>query len=234
LPLQPGRAERAGEHPVLVEPDATIEPYVFFDLSAGPVLVRRGATVQAFSRIVGPCVIGVGSTAGGDRIAGSSIGDRCKIRGEVSTSIILGQSNKGHDGFVGHSYLGRWVNLGAGTVTSNLKNTYGPVAMWAPGGVRDTGLQFLGTFMGDHAKTGIGTRLTTGCVLGAGANVFGNAMPPKVVPPFAWGEAPPYETFEIEKFLQTAERMMRRRGLALSDRTRAQLRAAHAASVSAR
>ena len=97
----------------------------------------------------------------------------CKVRGELSNTIFLGYSNKGHDGFVGHSYLGRWVNLGAGTITSNLKNTYGTVSLWTPDGVRDTGLQFLGTLFGDHVKTGIGLRLTTGTVLGAGANVYG-------------------------------------------------------------
>ena len=101
--------------------------------------------------------------------------------------MFVGHANKGHDGFVGHSVLGRWVNLGAGTTTSNLKNTYGTVALWTPGGVADTGLQFLGTLFGDHVKTGIGLRLTTGCVLGAGANVV-DRMPPKAVAPFAWGE----------------------------------------------
>ena len=84
------------------------------------------------------------------------------MHGELSNSILIGHANKGHDGFVGHSILGRWVNLGAGTITSNLKNTYGTVQLWTPDGVRETGLQFLGTLFGDHAKTGIGLRLTTG------------------------------------------------------------------------
>jgi UDP-N-acetylglucosamine diphosphorylase/glucosamine-1-phosphate N-acetyltransferase len=233
-PLPPSiDVARAGGHPVFAEADVTVEPMVFIDSTAGPVLFRRGATVLAFTRIVGPCVIGEGSTVGGDRIAASSIGDTCKVRGEVSTSIFLGHSNKGHDGFVGHSYLGRWVNLGAGTITSNLKNTYGSIALWTPSGLRDTGLQFLGAFLGDHAKTGIGTRLTTGCVLGTGANIFGSAMPPKAVAPFAWGDAPPYQTYELSKFLQAAERMMQRRGVVLGERARSQLRAAHARRWSA-
>jgi UDP-N-acetylglucosamine diphosphorylase/glucosamine-1-phosphate N-acetyltransferase len=227
--LPTGAAARVGEHPVFIEPDATVEPMVIFDVTAGPVLVRRGATVQAFTRVVGPCVIGMGSTVGGDRIAASSIGDACKVHGELSTTIILGHSNKGHDGFVGHSYLGRWVNLGAGTITSNLKNTYGSVPFWTPHGLRDTGLQFLGTFFGDHAKTGIGMRLTTGSVIGAGANVYGSTMPPKVVAPFSWGDAPPYTLYRLDRFLETAERMMHRRGIALSDRMRAYLSAIHAA-----
>ena len=136
---------------------------------------------------------------------------------------MIGQANKAHDGFVGHSVIGRWANLGAGTITSNLKNSYGDVAMWTAAGQRETGMQFLGTMLGDHAKTGIGTRLTTGCVIGAGANVFGSVMPPKFVPPFAWGDSPPYQTFALEKFLEVAERVMSRRRVALGGGMRALL-----------
>lgn len=203
-----------GEHPVYVEAGATVEPLAVFDVSMGPVLIRRGATVQAFTRVVGPCYIGIGSTVTMDRVAASSIGDVCRVHGELSMSILVGHANKGHDGFVGHSILGRWVNLGAGTITSNLKNTYGPVALWTPDGVRDTGLQFLGTLFGDHAKAGIGLRISTGCVIGAGANVF-DTMPPKAVAPFSWGARAPYATFDVDKFIDTASRMMARRDVAL-------------------
>jgi UDP-N-acetylglucosamine diphosphorylase/glucosamine-1-phosphate N-acetyltransferase len=232
--LPANHGARTGEHPVFVERGATVEPMVFFDVTGGPILIRQGATVQAFTRLVGPCIVGRHAVVGSDRIAGSSIGDACKVHGELSASIILGQSNKGHDGFVGHSYLGRWVNLGAGTITSNLKNTYGSVSVWTPDGMRDTGMQFLGALIGDHAKTGIGVRLTTGSVIGAGASIFGGAVMPKVVPPFAWGDAPPFATYELPKFLRTAERVMQRRGVVLDDRTRAQLSAAHVTRWSAR
>ena len=121
------------------------------------------------------------------------------------------------------------MNLGAGTITSNLKITYGPVHLWTPAGVRDTGMQFLGTFFGDHAKTGIGTPLTTGSVLGAGANVFGCETQPRVVSPFAWGEANEYETYRIDKFLEAAERMMARRHVTLDDRMRVVLERAYEA-----
>ncbi|MGH7670784.1 MAG: hypothetical protein ACRENQ_14965, partial [Gemmatimonadaceae bacterium] len=225
--LARGKATLVGEHPVFVEPGATVEPMVMFDVTAGPVLIREGATVQAFTRLAGPCVVGRNSVVSGGRVAASSIGESCRVHGELSTSIILGYSNKGHDGFVGHSYLGRWVNLGAGTVTSNLKNTYGTVALWTPDGVRDTGLQFLGALIGDHAKTGIGVRLTTGSVIGAGANIFGGEVMPKVVPPFAWGSMPPYAIHDLERFLISAERMMQRRGVVLSEQARAQLSASH-------
>jgi UDP-N-acetylglucosamine diphosphorylase/glucosamine-1-phosphate N-acetyltransferase len=173
--------------------------------------------------------VGRHSTILGDRIATCSIGDHCKVRGEMSNTVMVGHANKGHDGFVGHSYMGRWVNLGAGTITSNLKNTYGPVSLWTPRGMRDTGMQFLGTMFGDHAKTGIGTCLTTGSVLGAGANVYGAQTPPKAVPPFAWGSAPPYDVYRLDKFLEVAERVMARRHVTLSDRARQQLAASHGA-----
>jgi UDP-N-acetylglucosamine diphosphorylase / glucose-1-phosphate thymidylyltransferase / UDP-N-acetylgalactosamine diphosphorylase / glucosamine-1-phosphate N-acetyltransferase / galactosamine-1-phosphate N-acetyltransferase len=227
-----------GTHPVLIAADrvqageviikgATIEPHVVFDTSAGAIYVGAGTTVHAFTRLVGPCYVGRHCTVLGDRIATCSIGDHSKVRGEMSNTVMIGHANKGHDGFVGHSYMGRWVNLGAGTITSNLKNTYGPVSLWTPREVRDTGMQFLGTMFGDHAKTGIGTSLTTGTVLGAGANVYGAESPPKVVPPFAWGSAPPYAVYRLDKFLEVVERVMARRQVTLTDRARRQLAAAH-------
>ena len=215
-----------GAHTVYAEDGATIESQVYFDTTAGPVLVRRGATVQAFTRIAGPCVVGQESLVGGDKISGSSIGDTCKVHGEVSATIFLGHANKGHDGFVGHSYLGRWVNLGAGTTTSNLKNTYGTVQFWTPAGERDTELQFLGTFFGDHAKTGIGTLLTTGTVIGAGANIYGSSMPPKLIPPFAWGDEPPYSSYRMDKFIDVARKVMARRHVELSAKQASLLTAA--------
>ncbi|AMW04844.1 putative sugar nucleotidyl transferase [Gemmatimonas phototrophica] len=219
-----------GPHPVFAEDGAIVEPHTVFDTSNGPVLLRAGSVVQAFTRIVGPCYVGRQSTVMGDRIAGCAIGDVCRVHGEVSASIFVGHANKGHDGFVGHSVLGRWVNLGAGTITSNLKNTYGTVSLWTPDGVRDTKLQFLGTLFGDHAKTGIGLRLTTGCVVGAGANVF-DAMPPKAVAPFSWGSEAPYGVFAADKFVEAAERMMGRRQVYMSPTARAWYQQLHSMAV---
>ena len=222
-----------GTHPVHVDLAAQVEPMVLIDATAGPVLVRRGAVVQAFTRLVGPCIIGEDATVSGGRVAACSIGERVKVNGEINSTIMIGHCNKGHDGFVGHSVIGRWANLGANTVTSNLKNSYGTVQLWTPQGVRETGLQFLGSLIGDHVKTGIGTRLTTGCVLGAGANVFGTTMPPKVVAPFAWGEAPTWGVFAADKFLEVTQRVMARRDVPLTAGMRACLTAAHAARWSA-
>jgi UDP-N-acetylglucosamine diphosphorylase/glucosamine-1-phosphate N-acetyltransferase len=216
-----------GDGGVFVEAGATVEPMTVFDTTAGPVLLRRGAQVQAFTRVIGPVYVGRDSVITADRIAGSSIGDTCRVHGELSASIFIGHANKGHDGFVGHSVLGRWVNLGAGTITSNLKNTYGTVQLWTPHGLRDSGLQFLGTLFGDHVKTGIGTRLTTGCVLGAGANVY-DRMPPKAVAPFAWGGGAPYDVFAAEKFVSTATRMMGRRAVVLTPEQQAWWARVHA------
>lgn len=216
-----------GGHHVWVEEGAHVEPHVVFDTTAGPVLLRRGSTVQAFTRVVGPCYVGRDSTITADRIAGSSIGDVCRVHGELSSCVFIGHANKGHDGFVGHSIVGRWVNMGAGTITSNLKNTYGTVALWTPDGVRDTGLQFLGTMFGDHVKTGIGLSLTTGCVLSAAANVM-QTMPPKYVAPFAWGAGAPYDLFAFDKFVETAARMMSRRAVSFDGSQEAFWRAVYA------
>ncbi len=215
-----------GEHGVWLHPGARVEPQVVLDTTAGPILLCDGALIQAFTRLVGPCYVGAHTTISGGRVANSAFGEQCKVNGEVSSTVFIGHANKGHDGFVGHSVLGRWVNLGAGTTTSNLKNTYGTVALWTPEGQRDTGLQFLGTMFGDHVKTGIGLRLTTGCVIGAGANVV-NQMPPKVVMPFAFGSGAPYEVYAADKFMQTATRVMLRRGVTLNESMQQHLRDAY-------
>ena len=216
-----------GDHPVFVEEGAEIGAYVVLDATTGPILIRKGAHIAPFTHLIGPIYVGRETQIMGERISGSSIGDHCKVRGEFSASVVLGHSNKGHAGFIGHSYIGRWVNIGALTTTSNLKNTYGPVQLWTPTGMRSTGLQFLGTLFGDHAKTGIGTMLSTGTVIGSGANLFETEMPPKVVPPFAWGSVEPYETYDVTKFLTVTEKVMSRRDVELSEKARKQLSEAH-------
>lgn len=229
LNCEVARIDRVGEAEVYVEPGARWEQGTVFDTSAGPILLRTGSLIQAFSRLEGPLVAGPGSVVRGGRLGVVSLGEECRVHGEVSHSVFLGHCNKAHEGFIGHSLLGRWVNLGAGTVASNLKNTYGTVSVWTPSGPRDTGMQFLGVFLGDHAKTAIGTRLTTGAVVGAGANVYGNGISPKFVPPFSWG-MDGRERWDVERFLVTAARVMRRRNVALSERARRQLARAWAVS----
>jgi UDP-N-acetylglucosamine diphosphorylase/glucosamine-1-phosphate N-acetyltransferase len=162
----------------------------------------------------------------GGRYSCVSVGENSRVCGEMSVVIFTGHSNKGHDGFLGHSVLGRWANLGAGTTTSNLKNSYGKIRVEDSQGEHETGLQFLGSLIGDHAKTAIGTRLNTGTIVGAGANVFGDRSPAKFVPPFAWGDQPPFERYERAKFIEVAEHVMHRRDVALSDGVRETLGAA--------
>lgn len=213
--VSPAPATVLGDHPVFIEGGARIEPFVVVDATAGPVLVSRGASVASFTRLVGPCFVAPDAQVLGGKVATCSIGEQCRVHGEVNTVIFTGHSNKGHDGFLGHSVLGRWVNLGAATVTSNLKNTYGAVQLWTPGGMQSSGMQFLGTLFGDHAKTAIGTRLTTGCVIGTGANVVGSGMSPKVIPPFLWGDGE--AVYDPERFVSVAARVMTRRGVTLGD-----------------
>jgi UDP-N-acetylglucosamine diphosphorylase / glucose-1-phosphate thymidylyltransferase / UDP-N-acetylgalactosamine diphosphorylase / glucosamine-1-phosphate N-acetyltransferase / galactosamine-1-phosphate N-acetyltransferase len=204
-----------GDHPVWIAATALIEPFVVLDATQGAIVIEDRAIVRSFSRISGPFVLGRSSQWVGGSGHTVSVGDNCKVHGEVSTTIVCGHANKGHDGFVGHSYLGRWTNLGAGTVTSNLKNTYGTVSFAG----RETGLQFLGSLIGDHAKTGILTRLTTGTRVGVGASVVSDDVVPTVVKPFSFGVRG--AQYDRDRFFETAERVMARRSIALSDSMRA-------------
>jgi UDP-N-acetylglucosamine diphosphorylase/glucosamine-1-phosphate N-acetyltransferase len=179
--------------------------------------------VRAFSRVAGPVYVGRGSTVLGGSVEASSIGPVCRIRGEFAESVALGWSNKQHDGHIGHAYLGAWVNLGAETTNSDLKNNYSSVRLWTPEGEMDTGEIKLGSFLGDHVKTGIGLLLNTGTVVGAGSNLYGSLMPPKYVPPFSWGTGEDLTAYRVEKFLEVAERAMGRRNVQLTPGARAQL-----------
>ncbi len=192
-----------------------VEPGSVFDLRKGPIRLSDGAKVQAHTRLAGPAYVGPGTTVLGGVLSEVSLGPVCKVRGEVACSVILGYSNKAHDGFLGHAYLGRWVNLGAFTTNSDLKNNYGPVRVGGAEGPVDTGLMKVGAFLGDHVKTGIGTLLNTGTVVGAGSNVFGGAMPPSYVPPFSWGSGSELVEFRLDKFLEVASRAMGRRQVEL-------------------
>ncbi len=202
--------------------DAAVEPGVVFDVRNGPVVLESGAEVRAGARLEGPLWIGANAHLLGGPVRASAIGPRTNARGELSNCVFLGYANKAHDGFVGHCVIGRWANLGAGTITSNLKNTYGRVRLEIAGTRLETGLQFLGSLIGDHAKTAIGTLLGTGTVIGTGANVFDGVRPPKYVPPFAWGGASG-SRMSREGFLKIAERVLPRRDVVVDDATRSML-----------
>jgi UDP-N-acetylglucosamine diphosphorylase / glucose-1-phosphate thymidylyltransferase / UDP-N-acetylgalactosamine diphosphorylase / glucosamine-1-phosphate N-acetyltransferase / galactosamine-1-phosphate N-acetyltransferase len=219
----PADVLRWGEHPLVVDPTAAIEPGSAFDTSKGPIWLDHEAEVRAFSRLAGPAYIGPGSIVLGGAVEAVSLGPMCRVRGELAESVCIGYVNKQHDGHMGHAYLGRWVNLGAGTTNSDLKNNYGTIRVWTPRGEVDTGLVKMGSMIGDHVKTGIGLLLNTGTVIGAGSNLFGGAMPPTNVPPFSWGSGRELVEYRLDKFIEVAERVMSRRGIELSQSGRRQL-----------
>jgi UDP-N-acetylglucosamine diphosphorylase / glucose-1-phosphate thymidylyltransferase / UDP-N-acetylgalactosamine diphosphorylase / glucosamine-1-phosphate N-acetyltransferase / galactosamine-1-phosphate N-acetyltransferase len=211
--------------------NAMVEPGVVFDVRHGAVVLDEGVEVRHGTRLEGPLYAGPGTRILGGYIRQSVFGPECRIRGEISTAVFLGYGNKAHDGFVGHSVVGHWVNLGAGTTTSNLKNTYGEVRLEVGGHRLPTGRLNLGTLFGDHAKTAIGTMLPTGSVISAGAHVFGASMPPKYVPPFAWGGAG--ERMSEEGFLTVAQRVFGRRKVEWTEARRDSLRQTYHRAVRA-
>lgn len=192
--------------------DVAIGPFVVLDAREGPIVLDRGSSVEPHAILRGPIYVGTESRIlGGEVGHGSSIGPSCKVRGEVEQTVFQGFCNKAHDGFVGHSFVGEWGNLGASTVTSDLKNTYGPVRVSGPEGRVDSGLLKVGVFLGDHVKTGIGTRLTTGARIGVGSHLFGGGVSPAWIPDFSWDDGNERVRVRLDAFLSTAETAMRRR-----------------------
>lgn len=215
----PRGVERLGDQSLHLGPDVRLEPGVLLDLREGPIVLDAGVEVLAGARLAGPLYAGRHSRLLGGPISAVTAGPFSYLRGELEDTVILGYSNKAHDGFLGHAYLGRWVNLGAMTTNSDLKNNYGTIRIGPPGRQRDTGLLKLGCFLGDHVKTGIGVLLNTGTVIGAGSNVFGAAMPPKWVPPFSWGRGDDLGEYRKDAFLDTARTVMERRGVSFDSST---------------
>lgn len=206
--------------------EAAVEPGVVFDTRNGPVVLESGVEARSGTRLEGPLWVGSNTRLAGGSIRNSAIGPWSVVQGEMSTTSMLGYANKSHYGFVGHSVLGRWVNLGAGTTTSNLKSTYGLVRLHVRDVQVETGHQFLGSLIGDHAKTAIGIMLDTGSVIGAGASVFDGVRAPKYVAPFAWGGAAS-DRMTQEKFLSIVERVLPRRDVAVTDPMRKYLKRAY-------
>jgi UDP-N-acetylglucosamine diphosphorylase/glucosamine-1-phosphate N-acetyltransferase len=208
------------EKNVVIGDGAIIKPGVVIDAENGPVYIGKNVQIMSFSTIIGPAYIGDGSVVkiGAKIYEDCSIGPVCKVGGEIEASIIHGYSNKQHDGFLGHSYLGAWVNCGAGTVTSDLKNNYSSVKVYVNGNPVDSKMQFAGVTIGDHSKTAINSTFNTGTVIGVSSNVFGTGFPPKYVPSFSWGAAgETFTTYNIDKAISVARKVMIRRGIELSD-----------------
>lgn len=224
-----GKAEDICIHPSAVVNASTL------NTSAGPIFIGPGVEIQEGCHLRGPLAIGEGTIIKmGTRIYGpSAFGPECRIGGEVSNCVFTGYSNKGHDGFLGNSVVGKWCNLGADTNSSNLKSNYGPVRLWneSKQDFTDSGLQFCGVLMGDHSKCGINTMFNTGTVVGEGCNVFGGGFQPKHIPSFSWGGGDHWTLHEFNAFIRTAERVMARRGAELTPEEIELWRAQHAASA---
>ena len=198
---------------IILSGGSVIKSGAVLDASNGPIYIDKNATVFPNAVVEGPVYLGeysqIKSCA---RIYDNvSIGKVSKVGGEVEDSIILPYSNKQHSGFIGHAYLGSWVNLGADTNCSDLKNNYGSVKAYVNGEVVNTGSQFLGVIMGDHTKTAINTMFNTGTTVGFSCNIFGAGFPGKYLPSFSWGGSDAVTTYDIERSIETAKRVMLRR-----------------------
>lgn len=204
---------------IFIDAGAKVKPGVVLDAENGPIYIGKNVTVFPNATIEGPAFIGNGSLI---KIAAkiyenTSIGEMCKVGGEVEASIIHSYSNKQHDGFLGHSYLGMWVNLGADTNNSDLKNNYGNVKVYINGELVDSGSMFVGLTIGDHSKSGINTMFNTGTVVGVSCNVYGSGFPPKYIPSFSWGGAEGLTLYDPEKSIGVARRVMSRRKVEMTD-----------------
>jgi UDP-N-acetylglucosamine diphosphorylase/glucosamine-1-phosphate N-acetyltransferase len=200
-----------GEH-VYIGPEARLDGPVVLDARDGPIFIENGAHIEPFSYIQGPTYIGTKTLIASARIRGeTSLGPVCRIGGEVEASTIQGYSNKHHDGFLGHSWLGEWVNIGAMTTNSDLKNNYGNVRVVLEGiGQIDSQVMKLGCFLADHVKLGIGLHLIGGTMIGTGSNVFSVHTAPKNVPHFTWG-SDVFREYRIDGMINVARKVMARR-----------------------
>jgi UDP-N-acetylglucosamine diphosphorylase/glucosamine-1-phosphate N-acetyltransferase len=208
-----------GEDGIHIGENVDIMDGSVLDARNGPVIIETGTVIEPHCYLKGPLFIGERSLIkGGARIYGpTSLGNVTKVGGEIGECIFQGYSNKQHDGFLGHSYIGEWVNIGAGTCNSDLKNNYKEITVYINNKPVDTGLRFFGSIMGDHSKTAINTSLNTGTVMGFSVNIFGEGFPPKFIPSFSWGGKRKFITYKLNDSIDTAEKVMKRRGVSISE-----------------
>jgi len=209
---------------VFVEPGFS-GGYFTLNASRGPIYLGKQTEIMEGSLIRGPfalceeAVVKMGAKIYGP----TTIGPYSKVGGEINNSVLLANSNKGHDGFLGNAVIGEWCNLGADTNNSNLKNNYTDVKVWnyPSGSYIDSGNQFCGLIMGDHSKCSINTMFNTGTVVGVSANIFGTGFPPTFIPSFSWGGSGGFTTYKMEKVLETATLVLERRGMQLTEEDKA-------------
>ncbi|RYZ50714.1 MAG: glucose-1-phosphate thymidylyltransferase [Sphingobacteriales bacterium] len=206
---------------IFLEAGAIIQPGCIINAATGPVYIGKDAEVMEGSLLRGPVALGDHAVLkmGAKVYGATTIGPGCKVGGEVNNVVFFANSNKGHDGFLGNAVIGEWCNLGADTNCSNLKNNYDEVKIWSEDKNRavKTGLQFCGLLMGDHSKCGINTMFNTGTVVGVSANIFGSNFPEKYIPSFSWGGSEGMQTYDFTKAMATADRMMGRRNLKMTE-----------------
>ena len=220
----PGELSKTGVHIISAEgvflgEDVSLAPGVVLDASQGPIYLGVGVKVMPNAVIIGPSVVGTNSLIkiGAKIYPGTSIGPVCKVGGEVESSIFHAYSNKQHEGFLGHAYIGEWCNIGAGTENSDLKNNYTPVKVRIGDNVIDSGKLFVGLFMGDHSKTGINTTFNTGTTIGVASMAFGSGFQPKYIPSFHWSDGGKLLPASFQKSMETARTVMARRNRELSE-----------------
>ncbi len=205
---------------VFLGKNATVKPGCVLDAGQGSIYIGNDVEIQPNAVIIGPAYVGDGSVVlpGARLREGSNVGQGCKVGGEISNSILHSYSNKQHDGFMGDSYIGSWVNIGAGTVTSNLKNTYGTVKVKLDKGkkVVDTGMTFLGYVIDDHTKIGINSSLDAGTLISCHCSVACRSPIPKYLPPFTWFTDQRPQVYNMRKAFITASTTLARRGKAMS------------------
>ena len=199
---------------IFLEEGARVENSVL-NAENGPVYIGKNAEIMEGCLVRGGLSLGEGSVLKmGTKIYGpTTIGPYCKLGGEIKNSVVLGYSNKAHDGYLGNSVIGEWCNLGANTNVSNMKNNYSNVKVWNYPQMNyiDSGQQFCGVVIGDHSKCGIHTMLNTGTILGVSTNIFGSGFPDKFLPSFSWGGVESHHTYLLEKAYQAADKVYRRR-----------------------
>jgi UDP-N-acetylglucosamine diphosphorylase/glucosamine-1-phosphate N-acetyltransferase len=198
---------------IFIGKDVEIKPGVVLDASTGPIFIEKNVTIFPNAVIQGPFYIGESSKikSCATIYPNVSIGRICKVGGEVEDTIIHPYTNKQHSGFLGHSYLGSWINLGADTNNSDLQNNYGSITVQVNGKRINSGKQFVGLIMGDHSKTAINTMFNTGTVVGFSSNVFGAGFPPKYFPSFGWGGNESMQEYKLSKAIETAKAVFARR-----------------------
>ena len=201
---------------IFIAPQVNMEG-VTLNTTDGPIFIDEGATIMEGSFLRGPLYVGKNSVIkmGAKVYANCSFGPSVKVGGEINNVVFFGNSNKGHDGFLGNAVIGEWCNIGAGTDASNLKNDYGLVRVWdyASGNFAKTDLQFCGLLMGDHSQCAIQTTFNTATVVGIGCNLFGHGFPRQFIPSFSRGGAQRFSENRLDKVIETAKAMKKRRGV---------------------